>query len=150
MGADPRGESAGNRPPPEEAIRAGLEGRAELRVGEGDLAAAMGNPGAEVLATPILIGLLEQASASAVRPLLPAGTMTVGIRVDIRHLAATPPGLTVVARSRLREVDGRRLLFDVEAHDGLEKVAEGVHERFVVDEERFLARTREKRRKGGG
>ncbi len=132
------------RPPLNEAIRPGLEAWVERRVEKSDLADTLGNAGAKVLATPVLIGLLESASTNAVRPHLPEGTMTVGTSVNVRHLAATPPGFTVVAKSRLREVDGRRLLFDVEARDDTEKVAEGVHERFIVDEEKFLARSAEK------
>jgi predicted thioesterase len=106
---------------------------------------AMGNTGATVFATPFLIGLLEHAAHAVLRPHLPAGAGTVGTMVEMRHLAATPVGLTVRARARLLETDGRRYLFAVEAWDDREKVAEGRHERFVVpDMATFLARTLKK------
>jgi len=146
--SNPPQKQASNPPSAGGSIRPGLESRVELRVGAGELASSIGNPGATVLATPILIGLLENASATAVRPYLPTGKLTVGTRVNVQHLAATPPGFTVVARSRLREVEGRKLLFDVDAHDGVEKVAEGTHERMIVDEARFLDRAAKKRKMG--
>lgn len=130
----------------EAAIRPGLEGRVEKRVEARHLADTLGNKGARVLATPVLIGLLEDAASQALLGLLPPGTFTVGTLVQVRHLKATPPGLRVVARGRLREVDGRRLVFDVEAYDEVEKIAEGVHERFIVDAERFLAKVKAKKR----
>jgi predicted thioesterase len=92
-------KSASNPSSSGDGIRPGLESRVELRVGEGELASSIGNPGATVLATPILIGLLENASTMAVRPYLPTGKLTVGTRVNVQHLAATPPGFTVVART---------------------------------------------------
>lgn len=104
-------------------------------------AAAMGNTGVPVLATPFLIGLLENAAAAVLRPEIPAGGASVGTMVEMRHLAATPVGMTVRATARLLEVDGKRYLFAVEAWDDREKVAEGRHERFVIpDREKFINR----------
>ncbi len=134
-----------NRPPFVETLLPGMEARIERVVEEHHLADSMGNPGAKVLATPVLIGWLEDVSSAMIRPHLPEKTLSVGTLVNVRHLAATLLGFTVAFQSRLREVDGRRLVFDVEAHDGVEKVAEGVHERFIVDEEKFLARAANKR-----
>jgi len=93
---------------------------------------ALGNRGVPVLATPFLIGLLENAAAGVLIPHLPPGAATVGTMVEMRHLAATPVGMTVRARATLLEVDGRRFLFQVEAWDDRDKVAEGRHERAVV------------------
>jgi fluoroacetyl-CoA thioesterase len=108
---------------------------------------AMGNPGVRVLATPFLIGLLEEAAAAVLHPHLPAGAGTVGTMVEMRHLAATPVGMTVRARATLLETDGRRFLFAVEAWDDTEKVAEGRHERFVVSNlATFLERAMKKGR----
>jgi fluoroacetyl-CoA thioesterase len=108
-------------------------------------AAALGNPGVDVYATPFLVGLLEQAAAAVVHPHLPPAASTVGTLVEMRHLAATPVGMTVRARATLLETDGRRYLFSVEAWDDREKVAEGRHERFVVpDLPKFLARALKK------
>jgi fluoroacetyl-CoA thioesterase len=105
---------------------------------------ALGNPGVPVLATPSLIALLENTCSQLMRP-LPAGAATVGTMVEMKHLAATPVGLTVRARATLLETDGRRYLFAVEAWDDREKIAEGHHERFMVaDLQKFLARVMKK------
>jgi predicted thioesterase len=104
----------------------------------------LGNAGVPVLATPSLIALLENTCSQLMRP-LPAGTATVGTMVEMKHLAATPVGLTVRARATLLETDGRRYLFAVEAWDDREKIAEGRHERFMVaDLQKFLARVMKK------
>jgi predicted thioesterase len=108
---------------------------------------AMGNRGVQVLATPFLIGLLENAAAGVLNPHLAPGASTVGTMVEMRHLAATPVGMTVRARATLLEGDGRRFLFQVEAWDAQDKVAEGRHERAVVpDLSRFLERVMKKGR----
>jgi fluoroacetyl-CoA thioesterase len=106
---------------------------------------AMGNTGVRVFATPFLIGLLEDAAGSLLRPHVPPGGSTVGTMVEVRHLAATPVGMAVRARATLLERDGKRYLFQVEAWDAKEKIAEGRHERFVIpDLARFLERTMKK------
>ncbi len=119
-----------------------------VKVTDAQTAHAMGNTGVYVFATPFLIGLLESASAAVIQPHLEPGAGTVGTMVEMKHLAATPVGMTVRAKATLRETDGRRYLFDVEAWDDREKVAEARHERFVVpDMAKFLARAL---RKGEG
>ncbi len=128
-------------------IRPGLVGEIEIVVQAQDTADALGNKGVHVLATPRLIGLIEDAGIRAVQPHLPAGAGTVGTRIDVKHLAATPVGMRVRARAILREVDGRRYVYDVEAHDETEKVAEGTHERFQINQARFLERVAEKGKK---
>jgi predicted thioesterase len=106
---------------------------------------AMGNRGVTVLATPFLIGLLENAAAGVLSPHLPTGAATVGTMMEMRHLAATPVGMTVRAKATLLESDGRRFLFQVEAWDTRDKVAEGRHERAIVpDLARFLERVLKK------
>jgi fluoroacetyl-CoA thioesterase len=127
-------------------ITPGLVGEVEIVVQPPDTADALGNRGVHVLATPRLVGLLEEAAIAAVQSRLPAGAGTVGTRIDVKHLAASPVGMRVRARAVLREVDGRRYVYDVEAHDEREKVAEGTHERFQIDQARFLARIAEKAR----
>ena len=87
---------------------------------------------------------MENAAINAVDHLLPSGSATVGTRLDVRHLAATPPGLEVRARAELSEVDGRRLVFHVEAFDSAEKVGEGTHERFITDLNRLVSRAQAK------
>ncbi len=118
----------------------GLAGEIEIVVQAEDTADALGNKGVLVLATPRLVCLLEDAAITAVRAHLEPGTGTVGTRLDVKHLAATPVGMRVRARAVLREVDGRRLVYDVEAHDEVEKIAEGTHERFLISQARFLDR----------
>ena len=106
----------------------------------------LGNPGVTVFATPFVLTLLENAAHAVMAPYLPPGGATVGTRVDMRHLAATPPGMTVRAKAVLLETDGRRCVFEVEAWDEVDKIAEGRHERFLVpDLARFLERANHKR-----
>jgi predicted thioesterase len=118
----------------------GLVGEIEIVVQPSDTADALGNRGVHVLATPRLVALLEQAAIRAVESELPPGSGTVGTRIDVRHLAATPVGMRAVIRATLREVDGRRLVFDIEGHDAAERIVEGTHERFQIDQAKFLAR----------
>lgn len=123
----------------------GASAEIALKVTDAQTAHAMGNVGAHVFATPFLIGLLESASAAVIQPHLAPGAGTVGTMVEMKHLAATPVGMTVRATATLLETDGRRYLFSVEAWDDKEKVAEARHERFVVpDMQKFLARALKK------
>jgi predicted thioesterase len=122
------------------AMEPGLVGVVEVVVGAADTADALGNAGVHVLATPRLVALLELAAIRAVEAHLPAGVGTVGTRIDIRHLAATPVGMRATIRATLREVDGRRLVFAIAGHDEVEAIVEGTHERFQIDPARFLAR----------
>lgn len=95
----------------------------------------------EVFATGFLVGFLEWACIKAINPHLdwPA-EQTVGTHIDVSHEAATPPGLEVTARVELIEVSGRKLVFDVEAHDGVDRISKGRHERFVIDKQKFDAK----------
>lgn len=103
----------------------------------------------EVFATGFMVGFLEWACILAVNPHLNwPEEQTVGTHVNVSHEAATPPGLAVTARVALLEVDGRRLVFSVEASDGVDVISRGTHERFIVDRERFDAKARMK--KAGG
>ena len=102
--------------------------------------------GARVLSTPNAILGLERASRNAVLPLLDPGYDTVGTHVNVYHLAATPIGLTVTFRSEVTSVEDRRVNFKVEAFDEKEKIAEGTHQRFIVNVARFAARVQEKAR----
>ncbi|GHV00756.1 thioesterase [Bacteroidia bacterium] len=112
----------------------------ETTVGGDNLAVAMGSGDMEVFATPAMVALMERAAKEAVAAGLPAESTTVGTRIEVSHLRATPPGALVTARATLAQVDGRRLTFRVEAHDPRGLVGEGSHERFIVDRERFLAK----------
>jgi fluoroacetyl-CoA thioesterase len=118
-------------------LSVGLHGEAKLTVTDSDTALAVGSGTVNVLATPVLISLIEKAAQESVAPFLEAGNTTVGTLVKIKHLAATPVGLNVTAFSRLIELDGRRMVFEVEARDDIEVVATGVHERFIVKTDGF-------------
>lgn len=122
------------------SLAPGLTGEATVRVSQEHTAAALGSGNVNAFSTPSLIALLEGAAVNALQGQLPDGYTSVGTHLDVRHLAATPVGMTVRATARLIQVDGRRLLFAVEAHDDVEQVGAGTHERFVVDKARFEAR----------
>lgn len=102
-----------------------------------------------VFATAYLVGLLEWACIEAMKPHLDAGEQSVGTGIWVTHTAATPPGLTVTVEVRVLEVEGRRLIFAVKAHDGVDPIGEGRHERAVVDRERFARKVEEKAKKAG-
>ena len=103
----------------------------------------------EVFATGFMVGLIEWACIRAINPHLDwPNEQTLGTHIDVSHEAATPPGLAVTVRVRLVRVDGRRLFFDVEAHDGVHRISTGSHERFVIDRSRFVASVARKARAG--
>jgi len=126
-------------------IEVGTVSEMSYTVTENDLARVSGGDTLPaVFSTPRVISLLEQTAHKAVLPELPENQTTVGASVNIRHLAPTPPGMQVRTRAELVEVDRRRLRFKVEAWDEVEKIAEGEHERFIVDRAKFEARVAEK------
>ena len=127
-----------------EPLRPGLFGQKEMVVEEKDLASVMGNVGADVLSTHCVVLLMELASRNAVDKFLGQGQMVVGTWIGIRHLAAVPKGFKVRAESRLREIQGRKLTFDVAAYDPYEKIAEGRNELLIVSADRFLERVKRK------
>ena len=102
---------------------------------------------APVLSTPYLVSLMETAAHGAVIPFLEPGQSSVGAMINMRHVAATPVGMQVRIRAELIEVQGRRLLFKVEAWDEIEKIAEGEHERFIINWERFMESVEKKQGK---
>ena len=122
------------------ALTPGMRGEASTTVVHENTAAAVGAGGVEVFGTPMMIALMENAAWRAVVDALDEGYVTVGTLVNVQHLAATPVGQQVRALAELIEVDGRRLVFRVEAYDEQQKIGEGQHERFVVNLERFLGR----------
>ncbi len=118
----------------------GVSGTASLVVGLEHTAQALGSGNVPVFSTPRLVALMEAAAVNAVAGRLDAGETTVGTRIAIAHLAATPVGQQVRAEARLVAVQGRVLTFEVAAHDAHEKIGEGTHERAIVDERKFLER----------
>ena len=105
----------------------------------------------EVFATGYMVGLMEWACIEALRPHLDwPREQSLGTHVNFYHLAATPPGMTVTVDVKLESMDGRKLRFAVSAHDGVDKITEGTHERVVIDRARFAARVAEKSRSAPG
>ena len=105
----------------------------------------------DVLATGFMVGLMEWACIEAVRPYLDwPREQSLGVLVNFSHLAATPPGLTVTVDVKLDRIDGRKLSFSVTAHDGIDKISEGTHQRIVIDRERFSAKVAEKSQRASG
>ena len=125
-------------------LQIGHKGSAELVVGEEHTAPFVGSGRVRVLATPVMINLMEAAALDAVEKLLPAGHQSLGIRLDVRHYAATPVGMRVRAAAELVKVDGRTLDFRVDARDEKEAIGDGLHQRVVVNVARFDARVQKK------
>lgn len=103
-----------------------------------------------VFATGFMVGLVEWACIDAIQPHLDAGEQSVGTDVRLTHSAATPPGFTVTVTVALDRVEGRKLSFSVSAHDGVDEICRGTHERFVIDPARFLRKLEEKAARGAG
>ena len=122
----------------------GLAGRTELVVGEEHTAPRVGSGKVRVLATPVMINLFEAAALACCEHLLPAGHQSLGMRLEVRHIAATPVGMAVNATAELVKIDGRTLTFRVAAHDERELIGDGLHERVVVNVERFDQRVQKK------
>jgi len=122
----------------------GLNAEINLTVTESDTAAKWGSGLVPVFGTPSLVGLMEAAAVEALKGQLPEDKTTVGGHIDVRHLAATPVGMQVRARAELTSIDGARLTFQIEAWDEVERIGEALHERFVIDKEKFIARARAK------
>ena len=125
-------------------LKTGLTGSAELLVGVEHTAPSIGSGLVPVLATPVMINVIEAAALAAVEHLLPAGHQSLGIHLDIRHFAATPIGMRVRATAELIAVDGRTLSFRVAASDDKEPIGDGSHQRVVVNVARFDQRVQRK------
>ena len=125
-------------------LRPGLAGSAELKVAVEHTAPSIGSGLVPVLATPVMINVIEAAALAAVEHLLPAGHQSLGIHLDVRHFAATPIGMRVRATAELVGIDGRTLTFRVEARDDKEPIGDGSHQRVVVNVARFDARVQRK------
>ena len=122
----------------------GIKGSRELTVTEELTAARIGSGTLAVYATPAMIALAENTAQTSVSPCLEEGQGTVGTRINIAHLAATPVGMKVRCETELTEVDRRRLLFSVKVYDEKELVGEGTHERFIIDNRKFFGKAQGK------
>jgi predicted thioesterase len=123
-------------------VETGVHGMVELAVREADTALAFGSGDVPVLATPVLVALCEQAACHAVADHLQPGETTVGVRVELAHLAPTQVGSVVRAEATLDRSDGRRLVFTVNASDSCGLVAAGKITRVIVDRDAFLEKAR--------
>jgi predicted thioesterase len=125
-------------------LTVGLKGSAEILVGEEHTAPSIGSGRVHVLATPVMINLMEAAALAAVEHLLPAGHQSLGTHLDVGHYAATPVGMRLRATAEVTRIDGRNIEFRVEAHDEAERIGDGTHVRVVVNVERFDQRVQRK------
>ena len=125
-------------------IATGTSGKAARIVDPSNLASTLGSGTVDVLGTPAMIALMEQAAVAALADLLTEELTSVGIYLEIRHLAATPPGMEVQATATVKEVDGRVVTFDVSASDSVETIGSGLHRRMIVDLAKFQQRASEK------
>jgi fluoroacetyl-CoA thioesterase len=129
-------------------ITTGVSGTADLVVGPEHTAPFVGSGRIAVLATPVMINVIEAAALAAVEHLLPAGHQSLGIHLDVSHTAATPVGLRVTASAEVIAVEGRTITFRVEAHDDYETIGGGTHQRVVVSVARFDERVQRKLARG--
>ncbi|HET7655569.1 MAG TPA: thioesterase family protein [Luteimonas sp.] len=125
-------------------IAPGLQGTAQLVVGEEHTAPRIGSGKVHVLATPVMINLIEAAALAAVEHLLPAGYQSLGTHLDVHHVAATPVGMRVRATAIVETFSGRTVVFRVQAHDEKELIGHGTHERVVVNVAKFDQRVQRK------
>ena len=125
-------------------MNTGLKNEKELMVTDELTAAKMGSGLAPVYATPCMIALIEGTAAESVEPFLEEGQGTVGTKVEVEHLAATPVGMKVWCETELIEIDRKRLVFEEKVYDETGLVGQGRHERFIIDNERFLSKVQAK------
>jgi len=122
------------------SVTVGLKGRAETVVNDNNTARAACSGALPVFGTPFLCALMEEAAWKSIAPHLEEGQSTVGTRLEITHDSATPVGMKVWAESEVIQVDGKRLVLKVAAYDGKGLIGQGTHERFIITDERFLAK----------
>jgi predicted thioesterase len=125
-------------------LKPGLKGTSELVVAEEHTAPRVGSGRVHVLATPVMINVIEAAALAAIEHLLPEGYQSLGTRLDIRHFAATPVGMRVRASVEVEKVEGRTVSFRVSVSDEKETIGDGTHERMVVNVQRFDVRVQDK------
>ena len=125
-------------------LQLGIKGKQELLVTDKDTAKAVGSGGLNVFATPAMIALAEKTALQSILAYLSEGESTVGTKLDISHIAATPVGMKVSCETELIEIDRRKLVFSVNVYDEVEKIGEGIHERFIVNDEKFMTKAESK------
>ena len=125
-------------------LKVPMHGEARTKVTDDNTALKFGSGAVDVFGTPAMIALMETASINTVDEKLPEGFTTVGIDLNIKHIAATPKGMNITASAELTDIDGKRLVFKVEAFDEVEKIGEGTHHRFIIELDRFKSRVQSK------
>ena len=125
-------------------LKPGLSGVASTTVTKTKTAVEIGSGSVPVLATPMLVSLMECAAINSLGNRLEKGQTTVGIKIEISHTAATPVGVGVTAKAELVEVDRKRLVFEVSAEDDCGQIGSGCHERFIVEQDKFISKANEK------
>ena len=121
-------------------LKEGLKYTSEVIVTKANCASAVGSGGLDVFATPSMVALMENAAMNCVAPYLPEGSTTVGAEINTTHIRPSALGATIKAVALLTNVEGRKLMFNVEAYDGDECIGKGTHVRFIIDIERFMAK----------
>lgn len=127
-------------------LKVGIKGEGVVLVDRSNSAKTMGSGTLDVFATPAMAQLMEKTALQSVQPELEEGEGTVGIRLSIDHVSATPLGMKVRCQSELIGIEGRKLIFRVEAYDDAGLIGQGTHERFVVQEDRFLSKAERKKK----
>ena len=125
-------------------LKTGIKGNGETTVTKELCADAWGSGGLQVYATPAMIALMENTAWASVEPCMEEGRSTVGTKLDVSHLSASPVGARITCESELIEAEGRRLVFRVKASDDAGLIGEGMHERFIINVDKFMARTEAK------
>ncbi|MDY3360839.1 MAG: thioesterase family protein [Clostridium celatum] len=122
-------------------IKVGITGETKDVVNESNIAKTLRSGELKVYATPAMVALMEEAAYKSIQDELEEGKGSVGILMNIKHLTSTPIGMEVIAKSELIEIDRKRMVFKVEAFDERGKIGEGIHERFIIDNEQFQNKT---------
>lgn len=126
------------------SLKPGISGRSTLVVGPEHTAESVGSGKVGVLATPVMINVIEAAALAAVEPHLPEGHQSLGTHLDVSHIAATPVGMKVTATAKVVKVDGRQVELQVRAEDEVEEIGSGTHTRVIVNIAKFDARVAKK------
>jgi fluoroacetyl-CoA thioesterase len=127
-----------------DTIEVGMKINAEQQVTEARVAAHLGSGSLQVYATPAMVTFIEHTCRQLIEPLLPTGQTTVGTMIQVEHLAPTPLGATVQIEASVIEIEGRRVVFQAEIRDERELIGRAHHERFIIDEGRFMERVQSK------
>lgn len=121
-------------------VQEGTKGFMEIVVAEENSAKKIGSGLADVYATPAMVALMENTSQSSIKGSLPEGYSTVGIEINVKHMKATPIGMKVRCESVLKKVQGKKLLFEIEAYDEVAKIGEATHWRYIINESDFISK----------